>query len=168
MNASPAPIRVFVSYSHKDKALLEKLRAHISLLKRRGVIDDWHDGQIAAGQAWAQEIDENLASAAIILLLVSADFLASDYCYSREMENALQRHDAGEARVIPVILREVDWEDAPFARLQALPAGGRPVRSWPDEDEAFSDIAKWPSPAYTDTVTRLMQPLGTPPSSAPG
>jgi TIR domain len=108
--SSTPPIEVFISYSHKDEALREKLGTHLSLLKRHGVIDDWHDRRIGAGQEWAGAIDEHLNSAAIILLLVSADFLASDYCYDREMKRALERHDAGDARVIPVILRNVDLE----------------------------------------------------------
>jgi hypothetical protein len=80
-------------------------------------------------------------TAHIVLLLVSADFLASNYCYDIEVTRAMARHEAGEARVIPIILRPVDWQSAPFGQLQALPKDGRPVRSWPDPDEAFLDIA---------------------------
>jgi hypothetical protein len=109
------PVEVFISYSHKDDPLREKLDTHLSLLRRQGVIAAWHDRRIAAGQEWARAIDEHLERAAVILLLVSADFLASDYCYDREMRRALERHDAGEARVIPVILRPVNWHEAPFA-----------------------------------------------------
>ena len=104
-----APVEIFISYSHKDEALRERLGTHLSLLKRQGVIDAWHDRQIGAGDEWAGAIDAHLNSAAVILLLVSADFLASDYCYDLEMTRALERHDAGDARVIPVILRSVDW-----------------------------------------------------------
>ena len=103
--ASPPPIELFISYSHKDDALREQLDTHLSLLKRQGVIEAWHDRRIGAGQEWAGAIDEHLNSAASILLLVSADFLASDYCYDLEMKRALERHDAGDAWVIPVILR---------------------------------------------------------------
>jgi TIR domain-containing protein len=137
-----APIEIFISYSHKDEALREELGKHLSLLKRRGVINEWHDRRIGAGQEWAGAIDEHLNSAAVILLLVSSDFLASDYCYDQEMKRALERHDAGDARVIPVILRSVDWAGAPFGKLQALPKDGKPVTSWPNQDEVFSDIAR--------------------------
>jgi hypothetical protein len=140
--SAAAPIEVFISYSHKDEALRDQLGTHLSLLKREGVIDEWHDRRIGAGQEWAGEIDEHLNSAAVVLLLVSADFLASDYCYDLEMKRALQRHDAGDARVIPVILRSVDWRGAPFAKLQALPKDGKPVTSWPNQDEAFTDVAR--------------------------
>jgi hypothetical protein len=143
MPTSPAsPFEVFISYSHKDEALREKLGTHLSLLRRQGVIDAWHDRRIGAGQEWAGAIDEHLNSAAVIILLISPDFLASDYCYDLEMTRALQRHDAGDARVIPVILRRADLEGAPFAKLQALPKDAKPVKSWTDEDEAFADVAR--------------------------
>ena len=106
------------------------------------MIDEWHDRRIGAGQEWAGAIDEHLNSADFVLLLVSADFLASDYCYDLEMTRALERHDAGDACVIPVILRSVDWRGAPFAKLQALPRDAKPVTSWPDRDEAFTDVAR--------------------------
>ena len=133
---------MFISYSHKDEALREKLGTHLSLLRRQGIIDEWHDRRIGAGQEWAGAIDQHLNSAAVILLSVSADFLASDYCYDVEMTRALQRHDSGDARVIPVILRSVDWRGAPFAKLKALPRDGKPVKAWTDEDEAFTDVAR--------------------------
>jgi hypothetical protein len=143
MSASSAPpIEVFISYSHRDKALREKLGKHLSILKREGVIDEWHDRRIGAGQEWAGAIDEHLNNAAVILLLVSADFVASDYCYDKEMKRALERHDARDACVIPVILRKVDWEGAPFAKLQALPEDGKPVTSWGNQDEAFTDVTR--------------------------
>jgi len=136
------PIELFISYSHKDEALREQLGTHLSFLKRQGVIDEWHDRRIGAGQEWAGAIDEHLDSADVILLLISADFLASDYCYDREMTRALERHDAGDACVIPVILRSVDWRGAPFAKLQALPREAKPVTSWPDRDEAVTAVAR--------------------------
>jgi hypothetical protein len=99
-----APVEIFISYSHKDDRLRERLEAHLSLLRRQGIISAWHDRRITAGREWAGAIDEHLNSAAVILLLASADFLASDYCYEKEMTRALERHSAGEAWVIPVIL----------------------------------------------------------------
>ena len=137
-----APVRVFISYSHKDDKLREQLNAHLGLLKNEGVIDDWHDRGITAGQEWADAIDEQLNSAAIILLLISADFLASKYCYQLEMTRALKRHADREARVIPVILRPVDWQKAPFGNLQALPKDGKPVTDWTSRDKAFKDVAQ--------------------------
>jgi len=135
-------LSLFISYSHRDDELREKLDTHLSLLKRQGVFDVWHDRRIAAGQEWAGQIDAELESADIVLLLISADFLASDYCYDREMLHALQRHDAGSARVVPVILRPCDWQTSPFARLQVLPRDGTPVRSHADIDVALTEVAR--------------------------
>jgi len=136
------PIDVFFSYSHRDAELRDELAKHLHLLQRQGVIRAWHDRQIGAGTEWRSAIDAHLQTARIILLLVSADFLASDYCFDVEMQRALARHEAGEARVIPVILRAVDWQGAPFAKLQALPTDGKPVMSWANRDEAFLNVAQ--------------------------
>ncbi|WP_437282534.1 AAA family ATPase [Sorangium sp. So ce375] len=135
------PIRLFFSYSHEDEALRDELETHLALLKREGLLQSWHDRRIAAGDESAGQIDRNLNEADIILLLVSADFMASDYCFDHEMMRALERHDAGQACVIPVLLRKTDWQSAPFAKLQALPKGARPVTLWQDRDEAWHDVA---------------------------
>jgi hypothetical protein len=139
---STAPVILFYSYSHKDEALREKLETHLSLLQDQGVIRGWHDRRIAAGTEWDGTISENLDRADVILLLVSADFIASKYCRDVEVARAMERHEAGSARVIPVILRPVDWHTAPFGRLQALPRDGKPVTTWKNRDEAFADVAR--------------------------
>lgn len=139
---SRTPISIFMSYSHRDEHFRDELAKHLSLLRRQGVISEWHDRRITAGNEWAGEIDVHLATADIILLLISADFLASDYCYGIELEQAMERHEAGEARVIPVIVRPVDWRSALFGKLQALPKDAKPVTSWRSSDEAFEDIAR--------------------------
>lgn len=140
--AAQGPIEVFYSYSHKDAALRDKLETHLSTLKRQGVISGWHDRKISAGAEWAGQIDWHLNTAGVILLLISADFLASNYCYEKEMQRAMERHEAGEARVIPIILRDVDWSGAPFSKLQALPTDARPVTRWSNRDTAFADVAR--------------------------
>ena len=125
--APPGPTEVFFSYAHEDEPLSRELVKHLGVLKRQGVIRDWHDRKITAGTEWKGQIDQHLNSAGVILLLVSPDFIASDYCYDIEMKRALERHDKGEARVIPVILRPVDgWHAAPFGKLRLpRPMGGR-------------------------------------------
>jgi len=135
------PVELFFSYSHKDEELRDQLATHLSTMKRRGVIRDWHDRRIIAGQEWDKKIDERMNRAAVILLLISADFLASDYCYDVEVTNAMRRHDAGDAVVIPVILRPCDWKDAPFGKLQALPKDAKPITLWENPDVAFLDVA---------------------------
>lgn len=135
------PVEVFYSYSHKDEEFRDELEKHLVMLKREGFISGWHDRKIEAGIEWRDQINEHLESAGIILLLISSDFLASDYCYDIEMKRAMQRHDNGEARVIPIILRTCDWRSGPFAKLQALPKNATPIKSWVDKDEAFTDVA---------------------------
>src|SRR5579884_2200556 len=136
------PMELFYSYAHEDEALRNELEKHLKLLQRQGYLTQWHDRQIPPGNVRAEEIDTHLKAARIILLLVSPDFIASDYCYGVEMQEALKRHIANEARVIPIILRNCDWESAPFGELQALPNDANPVKKWPDQDDAFTDIAK--------------------------
>lgn len=136
------PARIFISYAHEDEAYRLALTKHLALLKRSGLVEDWHDRMIGAGEEWAAQIDEHLGAADIILLLVSADFLASDYCWDIELKRALERHEAGKARVIPVFLRTCDWRGAPFAKLQGLPRNARPISEWTHPDLAWSNVAE--------------------------
>lgn len=135
-------IEIFYSYSHKDEALREELDMHLSLLKRQKLITGWFDRKIEAGQEFEPEILQRLNSASVILLLVSPAFIASDYCYEKEMGRAMERYEKEGARVIPIILRPCDWHKTPFGKLNALPKDGKPVISWPNRDEAFLDVAK--------------------------
>lgn len=152
---SSTPLDVFISYSHRDEKLRETLGLHLASLQRQGVIKSWHDRKISAGTEWRQAIDENLNSAEIILLLISENFIASDYCYDLEMERAIARHDAGEARVIPIILKPVDWSGAPFGKLQALPKNAKPVTTWSNRGEAFLNIAEGIRHAAMEMATVL-------------
>ena len=140
--ATPEPTEVFFSYAHEDEQLMKELVKHLGILKRQGVIRGWRDRNIAAGTEWNEQIERYLNTAGVILLLVSADFISSDYAWGVEVSRAMERHHAGEARVIPVILRPVEgWLAAPFGKLQAAPTDGRPVTSWPNRDAAFADVA---------------------------
>jgi WD40 repeat protein len=136
---SPTPIEIFISYAYKDKALRDKLANHLNSIERQGVIT-LHDRNISAGEEWKKAIDSHLESANIILLLISPDFLASDYCYNIEMKRSLERHENNEATVIPIILRASDWNRSPIGKLAALPKDGRAITSWQNEDEAFTDV----------------------------
>ncbi|HYT42829.1 MAG TPA: TIR domain-containing protein, partial [Methylomirabilota bacterium] len=137
-----ASIEIFFCYAREDEDLRKGLEKQLRALKRQGLIDFWHDREIAPGLEWESEIDKHLNTAQVILLLISPDFMDSDYCYSVEMKRAMQRHELGDARVIPIILRPVYWQGAPFGKLQALPADAKPVKSWGDLDEAFFNIAE--------------------------
>ena len=142
---------VFFSYSHADEDLRDQLEKQLAMLRRQGVIETWHDRRIGAGQELGQVIDDHVNTDDIILLLVSPDFIASDYCYDIEMKLAMERHDAGKAIVIPVILRACDWHHAPFGKLLGTPRDGKPVTQWPDRDEAFLQVAR----AVRDAAGRL-------------
>jgi hypothetical protein len=137
-----APLELFFSYSHKDERLRNKLATHLSQLKNDAMITDWHDRKIGAGTEWKSKIDEHLNNARIILLLVSADFLASGYCYDIEMKRAMERHEARDATVIPVILKPCDWHTAPFGKLLGLPTDARPITEWGNRESAFTDVAR--------------------------
>jgi hypothetical protein len=133
---------VFYSYSHRDARMRDQLETHLAMLRRDGLIVGWHDRRIVAGSEWEDSISENLEHAQVILLLISANFIASEYCYGKEMQRAMQRHEAGQAKVIPIILRDVDWKTAPFAKIQALPTDARPITSWRNRDAAWADVAR--------------------------
>jgi len=135
-------VRLFISYAHKDESLRNELETHLKILERRKLVALWYDRKIMAGEKWEDEIDENLERAEVILFLVSADFIASDYCWSKEMRRALERHEMGEARAIPVVVRDVNWSGAPFGKLQALPENAKPVTKWADRDSAWRSISE--------------------------
>lgn len=138
------PVKIFLCYAHEDENLLNKLKTHLRSLERAELITIWHDRNISAGSEWEREIDKHITEAQVILLLISPDFLASDYCYSIEMTKAIERHERGVARVIPVILRPVYWQIAPLRKLQALPKDGKPIVSseWHHPDEAFLEVVE--------------------------
>lgn len=136
------PISIFYAYAEEDEELQKELRKHLSLLKRQGIVADWHFRLITGGKDWEGEIDSHINKSKIILLLVSSDFLSSDYCYDVEMKRAMVLHDSKVARVIPVILRPCDWHSALFGKLQALPKDGKAITTWADRDEAFLDVAQ--------------------------
>jgi WD40 repeat protein len=137
-------VEIFFCYAHEDEPFLSKLKSHLIPLKRQELIDFWYDREISAGAEWENEINQHLNSAQIILLLVSPDFIASDYINNVELKQAIERHKSGEARVIPIILRPVYWEGEPLGKLQALPRDAIPVSdpSWHDMDTAFLDVVK--------------------------
>lgn len=136
------PLKIFISYSHRDELLRDELVSHISLLKRQGLIETWYDRKVSAGDHGDAEIDANLESADIVLLLVSADFINSMYCWEKELERGLERHEAKEAVVIPIVVRAVDLEGVSFGYIQSLPTDRKPITSWANRDEAWADVAR--------------------------
>jgi hypothetical protein len=162
-------VKVFLSYAHRDEELKEQLGVHLGILKREGVIDLWQDRQIGAGRDVHAAIGDSLEAADIVLLLVSPDFLASDYCFEIEMKRALARHQSGAARVIPVILRLCDWHRSPIGHLRATPKDGMPVSKFPDRDEAFLQVSRDIRGA-AEEIRKAWQgrPAAAPPPDLPG
>lgn len=148
--------KVFFSYSHDDEQFRDQLEKHLSMLKHQGLIEPWHDRRITAGSAIDEEISDSLEQADIILLLVSASFIASAYCYSLEMKRAMERHQAGTAVVIPVIVRTCDWHTAPFGKLLAVPKDGKAIDLWANFDEAYTDVTKQIR-AIVENLSRFFQ-----------
>jgi hypothetical protein len=139
-----SPINIFIAYSRKDKKYLGEMSSHLKALERQKFVDKiWYDGEIMAGEKWEDAIEKNLELAKVILLLISADFIASDYCHSKEMKRALERHEAGKAIVIPVIVRDCDWEYEAFAQLQ-IPNEGKAIANQPhgQRDTAYTNVVK--------------------------
>jgi hypothetical protein len=135
-------IKVFFSYSHNNETERNELEKHLAVLKRQGLIETWYDRRILAGSEQDNVIDQNLVESNLVLLLVSPDFLASDYCYSKEMQKALDMRREGASWVIPIILEHCDWKNTPLKGLLACPRDGKPISDYPNPNKAFSDIAQ--------------------------
>ncbi|HAC63519.1 MAG TPA: hypothetical protein DCF68_08250 [Cyanothece sp. UBA12306] len=133
-------VKLFISYSHRDEELRHQLDKHLASLKRQNVIDSWHDRKIEAGMEWAKQIDDNLNNADIVLLLISPDFIFSNYCSEIEMEQAIKKHEAGETIVVPIILEPCDWMWLPVSKYQAFPKNAKPITTWINTNEAFLDV----------------------------
>lgn len=138
----PQKLNIFLSYAHEDEAMKTQLDKNLIGLKKSNKIDVWQDRAIIAGDVWDEKISNAIAAADIILLLISVDFNNSQYIWDKELKVALERHENNDARVIPVILRTCDWTDMPYAKLQALPTGAKPISSFADADVAYTDVAK--------------------------
>lgn len=149
-------MRAFISYSHHDRALLERLHAHLAMLRREGGISDWYDRDIVAGTPLESEISKKLESSQLFLALASPDFLASQYCYEKEMTRAIARHDAGKTVVVPVILEPCDWLSSPLKQFKAVPRDGKPISQWTNQNAALLDV-----------VSELRRLVGSPPAGSP-
>lgn len=136
------PLSLFVSYAHEDALIVEQLRAHLTPLEHEGVIDTWHDRDLRPGDAVDDEISARLDQADLVIAIVSADFVASEYAYGRELQRALQLHELGRLTLIPVIARDCLWHNLPIGALHVLPDGARPIASWDVVDAALVSVAR--------------------------
>lgn len=158
--ATPAPVSLFYSYAHEDEPLRDELQRHLKILQLRGLIAPWHDRAILPGQAWDSEIHAELQRAELVLLLLSVDFLASDYILGVELKTALARAEAGSAAVVPVLLRPLDLEAldggplAPLLQRQGLPRELKAVNTWRPRDAAWVSVSKGLRAAVADIQAR--------------
>jgi internalin A len=144
-NRRQGAVEVFISFSHRDEALRAELDTHLKLLRRLSILDTWSDRCITAGDDWRGQIHDAMERANLILFLVSAEFIASDYCWDVEMKRALDRADQGEAVIVPIIARTCLWKEAPFARFQSLPDNGKAVTAAAArsaKDKAWTNVAE--------------------------
>ena len=138
----PKPVNFFISYSHKDEVFNDELKNHFAGLKNQGLITGWDGREISPGQDWDDEIRKKLEKADIILFLVSSDFMASEYIRDVEIHKAIERHNSGHVKIIPVLLRSCDYRSLPIARLQVVPRGARPINNWEDKDAAYLNVVE--------------------------
>ncbi len=152
-------LSIFFSYAHEDARLRQELAKYLMPLRNQNYISMWYDGEISAGKEWDFEIKKELEEAQIILLLISACFLASYYIFKEEMPRAIERHERGEARVIPILLRPCIYEEADFAKLQMLPTDKnnevRAISEWSKRDAAFTRVAEGISKVVKELTSGL-------------
>ncbi len=164
---SSRSLELFYCYAREDRALRDELNKQLTDSRRSGLITTWYDGEIIPGTPWEKEIKTHLKNAHVILLLVSADFISSDYCYGKEMQSAMKRHNANEARVVPILLRPTVCNNAPFNVLQMLPSDALPVTSWINRDEALANVAQRHKQSCRDhLLSQFSTTLDMPPISA--
>ncbi len=156
------PSKVFISYAYNDEPYCRELEKHLRLLQRRGLIDIWHHRRIAPGEHVGEAVDAQIETADLILLLVSADFFDSDYCWNKEMKLALARSDAGQAIVVPILVRAVDWGQGPFNGLTFLPRNGEPIAASDNPDDAWVEVAE----AIREVIEPHPRHVETPPRSS--
>lgn len=156
------PWRVFYSYSHRDAELRERLGTYLAPLKQQQKIIEWHDRQIEPGANWETEISSQLDAADLILLLVSADFLASEYCFGVEVEKAMARLKRGEVRVVPILLKPCLWEESRFSELQIIPRDAKAIASWSSADEALNEVASEIRQLVSESPPSVSKPSAEP------
>lgn len=136
------PFAVFYSYAREDAKLLDEFSSHLASMKRENWIEEWFDGDILPGHSWSEHIKDRLRRADIIVFLVSADFIRSEYCWMTELQFALRARKQGVVEVVPVIIRPVDWRRTPLGELHALPSEAKPVTEWVLRDTAWTNVAE--------------------------
>lgn len=157
--------RIFVSYSHRDEEHKDRLLIHLKLMERQKLIAPWDDRQIVPAEDWEPPILSHLENADLILLLISTDFLVSDFCWHQELTGAMERHHAGTAKVLPIFVDHCDWKGAPFGKLQGVPQDAVPVTAYENPEEAWTEVANAVRQIIKAPLTPLTTPTAIPPVS---
>ncbi|MBF0155231.1 MAG: toll/interleukin-1 receptor domain-containing protein, partial [Magnetococcales bacterium] len=134
------PVKIFISYAHEDEAYKDALLKFLKVLTRQKKIQPWMDRQIRIGEEWRPQIEQALRECRLGILLISADFLASDFIQDEEVPQLLEQHRTGRTRLVPIIIRHCPWTKDQIARYQALPKDGKPVKSYADSDQAWTEV----------------------------
>ena len=134
-------MKAFISYSHHDEHYLERLKIHLTPMRREKRITDWADKDIYAGSDLDSSISDELENSDLFIALISPDYLASNYCYEKEFDKAMAMQEAGRLTIVPVILQPCEWKITPFGKMKALPKDGKAVSEWTNENNAYLDIS---------------------------
>ncbi|NUO01795.1 MAG: toll/interleukin-1 receptor domain-containing protein [Saprospiraceae bacterium] len=142
MHREPPAKKIFISYTQADEAYLQDLKKQLFPIQRQGIVQTWDVSRLMPGEEGGVSTRRELQTAEIVLLLVSPDFMANEEVWNEEMKSAMARHEKDKTVVIPIIIRPILWQEAPFAKFKALPANGLPVSSWNNTDEAWLEVAE--------------------------
>lgn len=134
--------KIFILYSKWDKIYLEQLKKILAPLQKDGLLQTWDDSDIKPGEDWDATIHRELSTADIVFLLVSPDLIVTDYVWEIEMKEAVERHERGDAVVVPIIIRPCLWEEAPFSKIKALPEKGKAISTWANAEEAWLEVGQ--------------------------
>ncbi|HEX2093580.1 MAG TPA: toll/interleukin-1 receptor domain-containing protein [Longimicrobiaceae bacterium] len=141
MKTATSKLKIFISYAHKDEAYKDELRNRLKIIGRSCPIEYWDDRELFAGTLVDEEIFERLNAADITCLLISSDFVASDYCWTREMASALEQYERHGKLPVPIIVRRTpSWQDEKIGKHVALPKDGKPLSDWRTQDDFWADV----------------------------
>jgi len=140
MQKQATPLKLFISYSHKDEVFCDEFKTHLAPLKSNGTIEAWHDRQLKAGDCLDEELASHLKQSTLVAFLISSDFLDSFYCMQKEWSQALNQRNAGVSTIIPIIVRECSWEDTDFKKYVCIPNEGRAIKSFEDQDKGWKEV----------------------------
>jgi internalin A len=135
-------LSLFISYSHKDNRFRDQLRGALTAYERKGEINSWDDTEIVPGQKWEPEILGKLERADIVVLLLSNDFIKSNYCYQVEMDRARERDATGECAIVPIVVRACRYDKLELGKIQAIIPEAKPIEEHKHRDAAWLEVTK--------------------------